>query len=259
VFINLSDEHISKIHIRHDLNKVTYLDPFKPELVKNGHMDAAVDDAAVSSKQDLPKPFVNTVSTMVTGSGSQVMMRTDAGEEFGVFTKLLGRHNIDNITACASIALKLGVTPEQINKSLFDIEPVKHRLSYHKSPGGYTIIDDAFNSNPVGSRNALEVLSLFEGGTKFVITPGMIELGPRQDEYNKRFGTYIASSADFAVLVGEKQTKPIYEGIMEAGFDKDKVYVAKNIIDAFDKVNSMIKSSDVLLIENDLPDIFNEN
>lgn len=43
---------------------------------------------------------------------------------------------------------------------------------------GITVIDDAFNSNPVGSKMALDVIKSFDG-RKIIITPGMVELRKR--------------------------------------------------------------------------------
>lgn len=248
-FINLADDNILKILLRKDVERITYLEP------------NVIDDTLLSDLH-LPSPYVTAKNIQVTDSGTKVTLRIEEKEgdiySFDVTTKLLGKHNIENIVACAAVALKLGISPEGINRALYDIEPVKHRLSYSKNALGYTVIDDAFNSNPVGSKNALEALKLFEGNKKFVITPGMIELGSQQYECNYNFGKYIAEAADFAVLVGEKQTEPIFKGLYDSDYDMDNVYVARNIQDGFDKIHTLIREGDVLLIENDLPDIFNE-
>ena len=76
------------------------------------------------------------------------------------------------------------------------------------------MIDDAYNSNPVGAANAVEVLGMMDG-IKVVVTPGMIELGDKEDEYNKEFGVQISKVADYAVLIGEEKTKAIKEGLLD--------------------------------------------
>ena len=81
-----------------------------------------------------------------------------------------------------------------------------------KKLGNINIIDDAYNSNPVGSKMAVDVLGLMDG-KKIIVTPGMIELGDKQYELNKKFGEYIADVCDEVILVGEKQTKPILDGL----------------------------------------------
>ena len=58
-------------------------------------------------------------------------------------------------------------------------------------------------------------------GIKIVVTPGMVELGEKEEFYNKQFGEEIAEVADYVILIGEKRTKPIYEGLLSQGFDKE--------------------------------------
>ena len=96
-------------------------------------------------------------------------------------------------------------------------------------------------------------------GVKVVVTPGMIELGDKEDYYNKEFGKQIAEVADYVVLVGEKHTLPIKEGLITNGFDKDKIVVFNDVRDAYPFVSSLVKNKDVYaLFENDLPDTYNE-
>ena len=96
-------------------------------------------------------------------------------------------------------------------------------------------------------------------GTKVVVTPGMIELGEKEDKYNKIFGEQIAKVADIAILIGEKKTQPIKEGLLTSGFDKDKIVVFNDVRDAYKFINTLTGKKDVYaLFENDLPDTYNE-
>lgn len=120
------------------------------------------------------------------------------------------------------------------------------------------VLDDAFNSNPAGARMALEVLQQLEGERKIIITPGMIELGAQQYELNHQFGIQIASKCDYVILVGPKQTKAIQDGLAEAKYPQDQLYIARNLADANAHLRPMLKAGDIVLYENDLPDTFNE-
>ena len=122
------------------------------------------------------------------------------------------------------------------------------------------MIDDAYNSNPTGAENACKVLGMMPG-IKIVVTPGMIELGDKEDEYNKTFGTQIAEVADYVVLIGEKKTKPIKEGLLEKKFDKDKIIVFNDVREAYPFIGTIAsnnKKEVYALFENDLPDTYNE-
>ena len=104
-----------------------------------------------------------------------------------VETKLLGKHNIANIVCAIAIARELGMTNEEIRRGIRKIKPVEHRLEL-KNMGGILALDDAFNSNPAGSKAAIETLLMFKDKYKVLVTPGMIELGDKTDELNEKFG-----------------------------------------------------------------------
>lgn len=172
-------------------------------------------------------------------------------------TKLLGKANIYNILAGIAIAYHKGMSLEEIYLGIKRIKPVEHRLELKKNKENI-IIDDAYNSNPVGSKMALEVLSLMKG-TKIVVTPGMIELGEKQYELNKKFGEYIKEVADYVILVGKNQTKPILDGLNQKKYPKEKIFIINDVREAFtiiDRINT--KEKKYILLENDLPDIFKE-
>ena len=96
-------------------------------------------------------------------------------------------------------------------------------------------------------------------GTKVVVTPGMIELGDKEEYYNKEFGKQIAEVADYVVLIGEKKTKPIKEGLLDKKFDKDKIIVFNDVREAYPFIGELSLNKEVYaLFENDLPDTYNE-
>lgn len=172
-------------------------------------------------------------------------------------TRLVGSCNISNLLGAVIVALRLGMDGVTIARAVSRIEQVEHRLSIRQTPGGITILDDAFNSNPFGARMALEVLSDMKEGKRIVVTPGMIELGDRQDELNREFGGRIASSADVAIIVGEYNRKSLVGGIKEKGsFDEENLYVVDSFKEAQKIVSDIMKKGDTILYENDLPDAF---
>ena len=112
-----------------------------------------------------------------TKNGTEFIAVTKQGEIHCV-SKLLGEHNVQNILGAIAIAVRLGLTNEQIANGVKKIKPIEHRLQMIDGANGITVIDDAFNSNPVGSKMALDVIKSFDG-RKIIITPGMVELRKR--------------------------------------------------------------------------------
>ena len=136
------------------------------------------------------------------------------------------------------------------------VKPVEHRLELKKY-GNITIIDDAYNSNPVGSKMAVDVLGLMNG-KKIIVTPGMIEMGEKQYELNMEFGRQIAKVCDEVILIGEEQTKPIFDGLKKEKFNIEKIHILNDVKMAFPLMKKLSDNNTYVLLENDLPDIFNE-
>lgn len=178
------------------------------------------------------------------------------GKKYLFESCLIGRANIYNILASIALAYELGISIEEIQKGVKGVKPITHRLEMKKF-GSRTIIDDAYNSNPVGSSMALEALSLMPG-EKVIVTPGMIELKDKQYAYNYEFGKHMSSVCDKIILVGHNQTKPIQDALNDYKFKKSNLYVIDDVKEAFNIINKICKNDAYILLENDLPDIFNE-
>ncbi len=190
--------------------------------------------------------------------GSGFTLCTYGNTRIELRSQLLGSHNVLNIVSACAVAMELGVRPDDVCYAVKQIPPVPHRLELKGSSLGITIIDDAFNSNPVGANEAVNVLGKFDSPMRILITPGMVELGDREYELNLRFGEEAAASCDFIILVGTKRSKPILEGIRSRNFPTDKVHVARNLKEALEKMNVIAIPGSVVLFENDLPDNYEE-
>ena len=190
-----------------------------------------------------------------TPQGTHFSIANAEGVQIRLFTRLVGKCNVSNLMAAVIVALHMGVDKDKIRYAVEKIEQVEHRLSIKRLPSGITIIDDAYNSNPVGSSMALEVLGSMKDGKRIIITPGMIELGTDQYRLNKEFGSKIAESADVAFVVGEYNKNAISEGI-NAADRKIDVRFAPSFIEAHREMLTIAKPGDTVLFENDLPDTF---
>lgn len=193
----------------------------------------------------------------VSKKGSSFIIGDKQGNSIQCATKLLGKHNIYNILAGVSVARALGLSYEEIKRGIKNIEPIPHRLNLIDTETGIIIIDDAFNSNPIGAKAALDVISEFKEGRKIIVTPGMLELGTMEEKANRELGEKIGKECDYAILVGEKRTKPIYEGLMSVNFNEKNIFIVENIEEATEYIQRIAKPKDVILFENDLPDNYN--
>ena len=185
-------------------------------------------------------------------NGTSFTLTLADGVSVELSAPLLGAHNVTNVALASVVALRLGLTPEEIRRGAARIRSAPHRLELiHR--GKDIIIDDAYNSNPTGSKAALDALSLFSEH-KILITPGMVELGDKSEHYNYIFGQNAAAVCDSIILVGEKQTEPIRRGIIDGGFDESRLFVCQRVGDAIRLADTLTDKPKVILLENDLPD-----
>ena len=179
------------------------------------------------------------------------------GEKTECTTRLLGELNIRNILLCASAAISLGLNMKQITRGISKIKPVEHRLQLIRHPGGLNVIDDAFNSNIRGAKQAFQVLKQFPR-KRVIVTPGMVELGGQETEMNREFGAAMADCCDIAVLVGKKRSEAISAGLSEKGFPEEKIRVVGSLEEATKLIRDITGAGDTVLFENDLPDNYTE-
>ncbi len=192
-----------------------------------------------------------------TPDGTTFTVESPDGWTLDIATRLMGECNVSDLLAAIIVAHQLGISDAKITAAISTIEPVEHRLSVKRTPGGITILDDAFNSNPVGSRMALEVLGSMTDGKRIVITPGMIELGDEQFELNRQLGETIAKNVDVAIIVGQYNRNAIIEGISNVeDFPNEAVHIVDSFNDAQKLLATIATKGDTILYENDLPDTF---
>jgi UDP-N-acetylmuramoyl-tripeptide--D-alanyl-D-alanine ligase len=157
-----------------------------------------------------------------------------------------------NAAVAVGIGLVLGVPPENLLTRLTSLPSAEHRQSVSRSSSGFSIIDDTFNSNPAGARRGLELLTSLGGeGKTAVVTPGMVELGPVQNEENRAFAEAAARKADHLIIVGTTNRSPLLEG---SGSGDASVTVVRDREEAVAWVRANLGEGDAVLYENDLPD-----
>ena len=222
---------------------------WEDENIRNTEINRPFIKYGLSSEADY---YAENIEMNENGSEFDVVMPNK--NKVRISTKLLGDLNILNIVCAVAVADQLGMKENEIKLGAKYLKPVEHRLQLRRNLNGSLIIDDAYNSNVKGSRMALDVLSNFKTRKKIFITPGIVDLGEKSDEYNKDLGKYAADKCDIAILVGEKQAKPIKEGLLEEGMNADKIFVAENINVAITIMAQESDANSVVLLENDLPD-----
>lgn len=174
-----------------------------------------------------------------------------------ITTSLVGESAVTNICLASAVSLNLGLTLPQIAVGINKIESVKHRLEIIKNQVGAYIIDDSYNSNPEGVKKAVALLNIAKG-KKYVVTPGMIELGVFEHNANFDFGVQLAKVCDKVLLIKRGGTLNIRQGLLSQGFDKNNIIMIESLEEGKKFLAENLTCDDAVLFENDLPDIYTE-
>ena len=157
-----------------------------------------------------------------------------------------------SISLSVGVMVALEMDVKSYIQNINTLEKTDHRQTILKGNMGQTIIDNSFNSNPISCMASLDTLQNIEtDGMKYLITPGMVELGSEQFIYNYEFAYNASEVIDEALIVGFTNKGPL----MLAFEDNDiPVKYFKNRDLAVSYLNSVVNDNDVVLFENDLPD-----
>ena len=262
VITGITLQHLESFNLFENIKKTKY------EIIENMKDGKAVFSAdntfavEMSKKCTLPyhlaglnkklKPYVYASDIKMSAEGSAFTLNVGK-ETIQVKTELLGKHNITNVCLAVAVADYLGLTISEIAMGISNLKSVKHRLELIKTDNGIITIDDSYNANPEGVKRAVETLSYFEG-KKYVVTPGIVELGFAESEKNFEFGVIMSKVCDGVILIGRARTLKIREGLLSEGFSPEKIIMVNSLEDAKKYISSNLTSGDVVLFENDLPD-----
>lgn len=174
---------------------------------------------------------------------------------YSVEPNIFGRHNVQNILAAWTAACAIGAPPLTVQSSVNNLKSASHRLEVSKTKEGIIIIDDTYNSNPAGFAGALEVLKKMSGKRKVLVTPGMVELGAKSKEEHQKIARQAAQVCDQVFLVGERARQFLREALAkeETGVKVSLYYSLQKVQRYF---KDFLRAGDVVLYENDLPDIY---
>ena len=136
------------------------------------------------------------------------------GRQFKLNIPVPGEHMVENALAAVAAGDILGLSEANIKNGLESIKPLKMRMDILGAPGGKTVINDAYNANPVSMKAGIDVLADV-GSRKVCVLGDMLELGHSSDAYHYEVGAYAAAKGiDLIICVGAA-SKHIHAGVTE--------------------------------------------
>jgi UDP-N-acetylmuramoyl-tripeptide--D-alanyl-D-alanine ligase len=189
------------------------------------------------------------ITVEVANTGEATLF--ESGQPCGSLGQLAPGVQPINVALAIGAARALGVEAPALVERAPLLAAAANRSTVAVAASGVTVIDDTFNANPAGAKAALATLRGLEAGRRIVVTPGMIELGPLQQEANAEFAREAGQSADLVIVVGRTNRKALLQGLRDTSCE---VQCVETRDEAVALVKSTVNARDAVLYENDLPD-----
>ncbi len=174
------------------------------------------------------------------------------GYEYEVTTYCIGLQAVQNIVACATFCIAVGMSLLEVCERIKTLPQTPHRLEY-KSENGVHILDDGYNGNEVGVLQALDLLSVYPK-PRIVVAQGLVEMGTEQRKANERIGRELSKVADVVLLTGINK-KALKKGLEQAGFDKN-ILVCRNMKKAIQILKNCTCEDCTVYLQNDIPSYY---
>ncbi len=177
-------------------------------------------------------------------------LRLEGGGKAKVAVPLPGLHNVENALAAAAIGKIMGVDMNDIARGIADAEVTGWRMEMIKKPEEITIINDAYNANPVSMRSALMALGNISRRKRAIAVLGdMGELGPISEQAHLEVGKLaVDCGTDILITVGRRSRKTA-QAARENGLPRGSVFATNGVDKAAEILRAIIEPGDVVLIK----------
>ena len=203
-----------------------------------------------------PDSALQLLSSGQTETGIQAEVSWK-GARYTLKAPIFGEHHISNMAIAFAAACSLGIWPEDAIVALALVPQVSHRLELKTGPAGARLIDDAYNSNPAGFASGLRLLNVLRrnGGRRILVTPGMVELGSAHDEEHRKIGELAGSHVDVLLAVVPERIQAMTLAYNQAN-PEGLLISCPDFAAAQSWLDANVRQDDVVLVENDLPDLY---
>ncbi len=163
---------------------------------------------------------------------------------------LPGRHNVENALAAAAVGRIMGVDMTSIVEGLEKAKTTGWRMEMITRPDEITIINDAYNANPVSMRSALMALGDISRDRRAIAVLGdMGELGPVSEKAHEELGRMaVEYGTDILITVGKKARRAA-QAACERGLPRGSVFATDGVDRAAEILRAIMEPGDVVLIK----------
>jgi UDP-N-acetylmuramoyl-tripeptide--D-alanyl-D-alanine ligase len=251
IFTGVCEQHL------HTFGSIDNVYKEKSEILHSGTKLVVCGGSLQEYIKDAPACviYANEVENLDLTARKTTFTLSICGEKTEIESMLLGEGNTENISLCVRLCEELGLTREDIMRGVAKITATPHRLQLIEN-GGVYILDDGYNCNPRGAKQAIDALSRFEG-RKCIVTPGLVECGVLEERLNGELGEKIAAIApNKTILVGETLVGAVRAGYVNGGGNEESLVIVPTLQKAQEVLAAWVREGDCVLFLNDLPDVY---
>jgi len=161
---------------------------------------------------------------------------------------LIGAHNVYNALAAIAIAYNFDISYLATKKVLSEYSPAGMRLNA-RQVGDVTVIDDAYNSNPLSMKSAIKALTEYPAKGRWVVSADMLELGQREKEFHSMVGEAIARSGFNGLITFGNLSRHTSLRALECGMNKNRVWHCSDRAEIADILKKSMDKGDAVLVK----------
>ena len=165
---------------------------------------------------------------------------------FPVELALEGQHYVHDALAAVAVGLHLGVSADNITKSLAQFQNMAGRQEIFEAQG-YTIIKDCYNAGPESMAAALAVLGN-KPGRRVAVLGDMLELGVCTPAEHYKVGRIAAENADLVLAYGPNSAR-VLNGALTGGMPTNMARAFTDKDRLAQVLKQLAKPGDVILFK----------
>lgn len=248
---NHLDQYSSYEVLKADLASIT--DKVRPENIFinfQAEAELAIEQAIVYGQDSIDGWTIHDVEVDYQGTSFTMEKGKD---QLKLTTQLLGKHQVGSLAAAAVLAMKLGLTKEQIKAGVAKTAPFEHRMQPRPLHGAW-IIDDTYNGNLEGIRVGLELMKTLPAKRKVYVTPGLVDQGSESERVHQEIGRLITEAQpNKVVLMKNSVTDFITAGLNEGDYNGE-VIIETDPLGFYTNLEHVVAAGDLYMLQNDWPD-----
>ncbi|TSC92075.1 MAG: UDP-N-acetylmuramoylalanine--D-glutamate ligase [Candidatus Berkelbacteria bacterium Licking1014_85] len=171
----------------------------------------------------------------------QIVWFSGDGIDYSLYpSKLIGKHNLQNISAVIAVARILKIQENIIKEGIKNFQPLPHRLEFAAEINGVKYYDDSYATDADAT---IAALNAFGKSKNIILICGGSDKGVNYSELGKT----IVQKCSFAIANGDTADR-IISAIKTADKNYSSIYRTKDLKCSFAIAKSVSKPGDIILL-----------